>query len=223
MKGNKEQTIGICFYDYLKKGSCPRSKQNKVCRFSHNCSQERRENPHVRESILRRMKAKNFDIPPRDEDPEHSRETNDVMGRSTKTQPIDKSRMSMPHAGAPLMSSAIQATPFYPRSSTNPPPAMLRQPPPPVRQDALPAPIRFTELSQLSAPQLKAPQVFPQSSEASSFPPQSNVVPNRNTCAGANDINNIVNDANFQTAIQSLIMKSIQQLLPYQIPPLVRQ
>ena len=167
------------------------------------------------------MRAKNFDIPPRDEGPEHCRETNEFGARSTKTQPIDASRMSMARAGAPLMSNVVQASPFYPHQSTKPPPAMPTQAPP-VRQDALPTlPTRLTGSSPFSAPQPKAPQAFSLSSEGSSYPPQPNLVPNKNTCA--NEINNIVNDANFQTAIQSLIMKSIQQLLPYQIPSQIRQ
>ena len=52
----KEETFGICFYDYFEKGSCPRS--DKKCRFSHKCSQERRDNPFIRDSMLRRMNSK---------------------------------------------------------------------------------------------------------------------------------------------------------------------
>ena len=238
----KEQTFGICFYDYLEQGSCPRSKQNKTCRFSHNCSQERRDNLHVRESILRRMRAKNFDIPMVRND-ENRENNNGLEPKPIQPNVADptlsnldptSSSFSMQHKGSHSSRTGIQAPPqFYPGeyphlSPDSSLPNRHTRPLPPIQKPPTFSPMDQT-LSSPYANVLKSSHANSDSFQHHQPLPHKTPANKQNKSSDSqSDINNLLCNTNFQKAIQNLIMTSLQQFLPpnlypSQSPPLFYQ
>ena len=228
IKMRKEQTIGICFYDYLEQGSCPRSKQNKRCRFSHNCSQDRRENPFVRDSILRRMQAKNFDIPIAANTPNHtntgSRRTNSTgYNHSVSGPSVLLNRAAQPSNRSP---------PFQPPQSAHPP--MLSQsiqyptPSPAIQMSPVFSPMNQAISDSNTISSITKPSHGSYSSSKPSPQQEQSATTEKGEMPCATDVNNVLNNTNFQAAIQNMIMTSLQQFLPLspyplKIPSLIHQ
>ena len=215
IKRQKEQTFGICFYDYFQKGSCPRSA--KKCRFSHNCSQERRDNPFIREAMMRKMKAKLKDLPANMITPDAGAP---LLQQQQQTSPPQLNRppfqgQYQPDQHANVVSPPATYAPRYHGPPTRP------RPPPPT--SIFPHPLMSKVISPPSSMPTKPllSHVVEQNTSSNNevlnqTPTQSQESSQPSLSSNQACALNIVNNPSFQTALQNII---VHQLLQMQTNP----